>query len=83
MYDYWFVQTANHALLLLNNIGLYIMILFMKRDGINYFWSIKNSNYVLNKFKFKISQASKLSTYVFLHCILRYHIILLKKILLI
>ena len=34
-----------------------------ERDGINYFWSIKNSNDVLNKFKSKIFQVSKLSTY--------------------
>ena len=35
-----------------------------ERDGINYFWSIKkNSNEVLNKFKSKTFQASKLSTY--------------------
>ena len=33
-----------------------------ERDGINYFWSIKNSNNVLNKFKSKNFQASKLST---------------------
>ena len=36
-----------------------------ERDGINYFWSIKNSNDVLNKFKSKSFQASKLSTYDF------------------
>ena len=36
-----------------------------ERDGINYFWSIKNSNDVLNKFKSKNFQASKLSTYDF------------------
>ena len=36
-----------------------------ERDGINYFWSIKNCNDVLNKFKFKNFQASKLSTYDF------------------
>ena len=34
-----------------------------ERDGINYFWSIKNSNEVLNKFKSKNFKASKLSTY--------------------
>ena len=34
-------------------------------DGINYFWSIKNSNNVLNKYKSKKFQASKLSTYDF------------------
>ena len=36
-----------------------------ERDGINYFWSIKNSNDVLNNFKSKNFQASKLSTYDF------------------
>ena len=36
-----------------------------ERDGINYFWSIQNSNYVLNKFKSKNFQASKLVTYDF------------------
>ena len=36
-----------------------------ERNGINYFWSIKNSNDVLNKFKSKNFQASKLSTYDF------------------
>ena len=36
-----------------------------ERDGINYFWSIKNSNEILNKFKSKNFQYSKLSTYDF------------------
>ena len=36
-----------------------------ERDGINYFWSIKNSNDVLYKFKSKNFQASKLSKYDF------------------
>ena len=36
-----------------------------ERDGINYFWSVKNSNVVLYKFKSKIFKASKLSTYDF------------------
>ena len=36
-----------------------------ERDGINNFWSIKNSNDVLSKFKSKNIQASKLSTYDF------------------
>ena len=40
------------------------MILFTKGTE-NYFWSIKNSNDVLNKFKSKNFQASKLSTYDF------------------
>ena len=36
-----------------------------ERDGINYFWSFKNSNEVLNIFKSKNYKASKLSTYEF------------------
>ena len=53
-----------------------------KRDGINYFWSIKNSNDVLNKFKSKNFQASKLSTYDFstLYTTLPYHLIKDKRI---
>ena len=48
-----------------------------KRDGINYFWSIKNSNDVLNKFKSKNFQASKLSIYDFstLYTTLPHHLI--------
>ena len=48
-----------------------------ERDGINYFWSIKNSNDVLNKFKSKNFQASKLSTYDFstLYTTLHHHLI--------
>ena len=48
-----------------------------ERDGINYFWSIKNSNDGLNKFKSKTSQASKLSTYDFstLYTTLPHHLI--------
>ena len=48
-----------------------------ERDGINYFWSIKNSNHVLNKFKSKNFQASKLSTYDFstLYTTLPHHLI--------
>ena len=44
---------------------------------INYFWSIKNSNDVLNKFKSKNFQASKLSTYDFstLYTTLPHHLI--------
>ena len=48
-----------------------------ERDGINYFLSIKNSNDVLNKFKSKNFQASKLSTYDFstLYTTLPHHLI--------
>ena len=48
-----------------------------ERDGTNYFWSIKNSNDVLNKFKSKNFQASKLSTYDFstLYTTLPHHLI--------
>ena len=48
-----------------------------ERDGMNYFWSIKNSNDVLNKLNSKSFQASKLSTYVFstLYTTLSHHLI--------
>ena len=48
-----------------------------ERDGMNYFWSIKNSNEVLNKFKSKNFQASKLSTYEYstLYTTLPHHLI--------
>ena len=48
-----------------------------ERGGINYFWSVKNSNDVLNKFKSKNFQASKLSTYDFstLYTSLPHHLI--------
>ena len=48
-----------------------------ERDGINYFWSIKNSNDVLNKFKFINFKASILSTYDFsaLYTTLPHHLI--------
>ena len=36
-----------------------------KRDGIHYFWSIKNSHEVLYKFKYKNFKVSKLSTFGF------------------
>ena len=46
-------------------------------DGINYVWPIKNSNDVLNKFKSKNFQASKLSIYDFstLYTTLPHHLI--------
>ena len=48
-----------------------------ERDETIYFWLIKNSNAVLNKFKSKNIQASKLSTYDFstLYTTLPYHLI--------
>ena len=49
-----------------------------ERDGINLFWSIKHSNEILNKFLSEGFKASEVSTYDFPHCILRYHITLLK-----
>ena len=36
-----------------------------EREGINYFWSIKNSSEILNKLKTKGIQASTISTYDF------------------
>ena len=48
-----------------------------ERDGINYFWPIKNSNEFLNNFKSKNIKASKLSTYAFstLYTTLPHHLI--------
>ena len=48
-----------------------------ERDGINRFWSIKNSNEVLNKLKSKGFKASTLSTYDFstLYTTLPHHLI--------
>ena len=48
-----------------------------ENTSFNYFWSIKNSNDVLNKFKSKNFQVSKLSTYDFstLYTTLSHHLI--------
>ena len=48
-----------------------------ERDGINLFWSIKNSNEVLNKFKSKDFKASKSSAYDFslLYTTIPHHLI--------
>ena len=48
-----------------------------ERDGINRFWSIKNSNEVLNKLKSKGFRASTLSTYNFftLYTTLPHHLL--------
>ena len=48
-----------------------------ERDGMKRFWSIKNSNEVLNKLKSKGFKASTLSTYDFstLHTTLPHHLI--------
>ena len=53
------------------------MILFTKGTELTIFWPIKNSNDVLNKFKSKNFQASKLSTYDFstLYTTLPHHLI--------
>ena len=51
------------VLLLVKNHWIRYYDTVYERDGINYFWSIKNSSGVLNKFKSKNFKASKLSTY--------------------
>ena len=58
-----------HALLLLEIIGLDTMILFTKGTELTIFWSIKNSNDVLNKFKSKNFQAFKLTIYDFFYTV--------------
>ena len=54
------------------------MILFTKGTELTIFGQLKNSNDVLNKFKPKNFQASKLSTYEFstLYTMLPHHLIL-------
>ena len=49
----------------------------LERDGLNRFWSTKNSNEVLNKLKSKGFKASTLSTYDFstLYTTLPHHLI--------
>ena len=75
MYNYCFVQTANFLPKKKHSIRYYDTV--YERDGINYFWSIKNSNDVLNKFKSKNFQAFKFSTYDFstLYTTLSHHLI--------
>ena len=43
-----------------------------EREGINYFWYIKNSTNILNKLKAKGFQASTISTYDFSYDFLDY-----------
>ena len=50
-----------------------------EKDGINYFWSIKNSNDVLNKFKSNKLRLLNCLHMIFLHCVLRYLIIITYK----
>ena len=47
-----------------------------ERDGINRFWSIKNSNEVLNKLDLKALRPPHCLLMISPHCILRYHITL-------
>ena len=49
-----------------------------EKEGINYFWTIKNSTEIWNKLKAKGFQVSTISSYNFLRCILRYHTIVSK-----
>ena len=77
MYDYYFVHTAYLCLTAVKSHWIRYYDIVYERDGINYFWSIKNSNEVLYKFESKNFQASKLSTYDFstLHTTLPHHLI--------
>ena len=53
-----------------------------EREGLNYFWSIKNSTEILDKLKTKGFQASTISTYDFskLYTTLLYYVIILRLI---
>ena len=77
MYDYYLSKLLTSCLTAVKNHGIRYYDTVYERDGINYFWSIKNSNDVLNKFKSKNFQASKLSTYDFstLYTTLPHHLI--------
>ena len=79
MNDYYFVQTANLCLTAVKNHWIRYSDTVYERDGINYFWSIKNSklNEVLDKLKSKNFKASKLFTYDFstLYTTLPHHLI--------
>ena len=77
MYDYCFVQTAYFMPYYCQKHWIRYYDTIYERVGINYFWSIKNSNDVLNKFKSKNFEASKLSTYDFstLYTTLPHHLI--------
>ena len=77
MHDYCFIQTANFVSSAVKKYWIRYYDTFYERDGINYVWSIKNSNDVLNKFISDNSQASKLSTYDFstLYSTLLHHLI--------
>ena len=71
------VRAIEDLLLLKHCIRYYdtLLPIFYERDGINCFWSIKNSYEDLNKFKSKNIQASTLSTYNFstLYTMLPHH----------
>ena len=74
-------QTVNYVTAFKNHWIRYYDTVYEK-DGINYFWSIKNPNEVLNKYKSKNFKASKLSTYDFstLYIMLPHHLIKYKLI---
>ena len=77
MYDYYFVQIASFMPYCCQKHWIRYYDTVYERDGINYFWSIENSNEVLNKFRYKTFKASKLSTYDFstLYTTLPHHLI--------
>ena len=77
MYDYCLSKLLTSCLTAVKKHWIRYYDTIYERDGINYFWSIKNYNDVLNKFKSKKFQASKLSTYDFstLYTTLPHHLI--------
>ena len=77
MYNYDLSEVLTSCLTAIKNYWIkYCEKKTYEREGINYFWSIRNSTEILNKLKTKGFQASTISTYDFSTIYIpRYHII--------
>ena len=65
MYNYELSKVLTSCLTAIKNHWIKYCEKTFEREGINYFWSIKNSTEILNKLKTKGFQASTISTYDF------------------
>ena len=65
MYDYYLSKLLASCLTVVKKHWIRYFDTVYERDGINYLWSIINSNEVFNKFKYKNTMAPTLSTYDF------------------
>ena len=65
MYNYEFVLSINFLSYYYQNHWIKYCEKTYEREGINYFWSIKNSTQILDKLKTKGFHASNMSTYDF------------------